>query len=236
MGVVSADDDGTLLAHERHELRKRLLDLLERRIVVEMVGLDVRHDHDIGIEIEEGAIGLVGLCNEILTLAVPPVRIVALDDASNEEARVELHAVEHRGDHGRRRRLAVSPGNGDRRVPLPELREHLGARPHRNIELSRAHELGIGLGDGGGDDHDIGFHGIDGGGVVTDMDINARARELANIARGLEVGTAHRITALVKHEGDAAHARPAYADKMDAERTGGFRGVYHVGLLPLSGL
>ena len=57
--------------------------------MVEVVGLDVRDDGDVRVEVEEGAVGLVRLGDEVRARAVAAVRVVALDDAADEEARVE---------------------------------------------------------------------------------------------------------------------------------------------------
>ncbi len=216
MRVLAADDDDAVLAHEAHELGEGGLDLLDARVVVEMVGLDVGdHDH-VGVEVKEGAVGLVGLGHEVLPRAVAAVGVVALNDAADQEARVEPHAVEHGGAHGRGGRLAVRARDGHGGVATPERGEHLGARPHGDAELAGADELWVGLGDGRGDDHDVGLDRVDRGGLVTDVNVDARAGELAAVTRGLEVGAAHAVAALVKHEGDAAHAGPADADEMRA--------------------
>ena len=48
------------------------------------------------------------------------------------------------------------------------------------------------------------------------VDIDAGARELANIARGLKIGTRHDKATLVQHEGDTAHTSAANPDKVGA--------------------
>ena len=225
--VVAADDDRAGLTHEAHELRERGTDVLERIVVIEMIRLDVRDDGDIRIEVEEGAVRFVRLGDEELSGAVAAVRVVTLDDAADKEARVEVHAVEHRGGHGRGRRLAVRAGDGDGGIATTELGEHLRARPDGDIELTGSDELRVRLGDGGRHDDDIGCDGVDRGRFMADVDIDPGAGKLANIARRLEVGTAHHTAALMQDERDAAHAGAADTDEMDAPRALGVLGICH---------
>ena len=49
---VAADNDGSILAHELHELDERSLDLFERAVVIKMIGLNVGDNHHIGVEIQ----------------------------------------------------------------------------------------------------------------------------------------------------------------------------------------
>ena len=222
--VLTADDDRAILTHEAHERAEGLLDLLQGVVVVHMVGLDVGHDDHVRVEVEEGAVRLIGLDDEVLAVAVLAVGAVTLHDTADQKARVELHAVEHGGDHGGRGRLAVGAGARDGRAAVAERGEHLGTVPHGNAELAGAHELGVGLGDRGRDDHDVGLELIDGRSGVTDMDRNARAGELADVAGGLKVGTGNPAAALMQNERDAAHAGSADANEVGAlEGRGGGR-------------
>ena len=213
---VAANDNGAGLAHELHELNERGLDLFEGAVVIQVIGFDVGNDHDIGIEIQKGAIGLVGLAYKVLARAVATVGVVTLDDTADQEAGVEAHAIEHGGAHGRRGRLAMGSRNGDRRMAMSQSGEHLCARPNGNAELASADQLGVRLGDSGGDNHHVGLHLVDGFGLVADMNIDTSTRELANIARGLKIGTRHNIAALMQNEGDTAHAGAANPDKVGA--------------------
>ena len=62
------------------------------------------------------------------------------------------------------------------------------------------------------------------------VDIDAGARELADVARGLEVRPRYGVAALMQDERDAAHARSADTDEvgaLESGRSGWGRGVYH---------
>lgn len=231
MRVLATDDDRAVLAHQTHKLGEGGLDLLDTRVMIEMVGLDVGHDDHIGVKEQEGAVGLIRLGDKIVARAVFAVGIVALDNATDQEAGVQTHAVEHGGTHRRGRGLAVSTGDGDGGVAVAQSREHLGARPHGNTQLARTDELGVGLGNSGRDHDDIGLDLVDGGGLMAHMHLHAGAGKLANIARRLKVGAGNDITAFVKDEGDAAHAGATDTDKMGAleiGRGGCSLGISHV--------
>ena len=83
MRVLAANDDGAVLAHQPHKLGEGGLDLLDARVVIEMVGLDVGHDDHVGVQEQERAVGLVGLGDKVVTRAVLAVGVVALDDAAD---------------------------------------------------------------------------------------------------------------------------------------------------------
>ena len=224
--VLAAYDNRAVLSHEVHERAERLLDLLERGVVVHVVGLDVGDDDDVGVEIEKRAVGFVGLADEELPVAVTAVCVVALHDAADQEAGVEPHAVEHGGAHRGRRRLAMGAGDREGGVAGSQSGKHLRAGPYGNTQLAGANQLRIRLGNRRGDHDHVGLDLVDGLGLMPDEDLHAGTGELADIARRLQVRTGHPITALMEHQGDAAHAGAADADEMSAlegRRRGRFR-------------
>ena len=122
-------------------------------------------------------------------------------------------------------------GNGNGGVAVAQSREHLGARPHGNTQLARTDELGVGLGNSGRDHDDVRLDLVDGGSLMAHMHLHAGAGKLANVARRLKVGAGNDIAALVKDEGDAAHAGATDTDKMGAlelGRGGCSLGISHV--------
>ena len=64
MRVLATDDDRAVLAHQTHKLGEGGLDLLDTRVMIEMVGLDVGHDDHIGVKEQEGAVGLIRLATK----------------------------------------------------------------------------------------------------------------------------------------------------------------------------
>lgn len=181
MRVLAADDDGAVLAHQAHEFGESCLDLLDTRVVIEVVGLDVGHNDHVGVQEQEGAVGLVGLGDKVVTRAVLAVRVIALDDAADQEARIQTHAVEHGGAHRRRGGLAMRAGNSDGSVAVAQSREHLGTGPHGNAQLASAHELRVGLRNSGGDNNHVGLDLVDRGGLMAHMHLHTSAGKLADI-------------------------------------------------------
>ena len=106
--------------------------------------------------------------------------------------------------------------DGDGLGAIRERREHLCAWPDGDAQFTSAYDLRIGLGDGRGDDHDVGRDLVDGPCRMADIHLDASLLEVAHIARRLEVGTRHGIATLMEHERDAAHARTTDADEVCA--------------------
>ena len=94
------------------------------RVVVE---LGVGEHGDPRRELEQRAVGLVGLHDE--PLPRPPAGVGARRAhlAADQVARVHPAAAQRVHDHARRRRLAVRAGDGDRRLEAGELAEQVGA-------------------------------------------------------------------------------------------------------------
>ena len=213
---IAADDDGSVLARKLHELDERSLNLFERAVVIEMVGLNVGDNHHVGVEIQKRAVGLIGLAHEILARAIATVGVIALDNATDQEAGVKAHTIEHRGAHGRGGRLAMSTRNGNRRMAMAQGGKHLRARPNGNAQLASTNQLGVRLRNSRGDNHHVGLHLVDGLCLMTHVDVDAGTRKLTDITRGLKIGARHDKAALVQHEGDTAHASATNPDKVGA--------------------
>ena len=69
---------------------------LEGLEMVEMLGVDVGDDRDVGRQLEEGAVALVGLDHHPVAGAEPRVGAVGVDDAAVDDGRVEAAGVEQR--------------------------------------------------------------------------------------------------------------------------------------------
>ena len=62
--------------------------------MVEVLGIDIGDDRDVGRQLEEGAVGLVGLDHHPVAGAEPRVGAVGVDDAAVDHGRIELAGVE----------------------------------------------------------------------------------------------------------------------------------------------
>ena len=142
--------------------------------MIEMLGIDVGHDRDVGGQLQERAVALVGLDHHPVAAAEPRIGAVGVDDAAVDDGRVEPGGVEQ-GRHQRgRRRLAVGAGDRDALLEAHELGEHLGAANDRNAARARRDEFGIVAPDRGRDDDDGGAAEI--GRIVADENSSRRAR------------------------------------------------------------
>ncbi len=100
---------------------------LDRAVVVQVVGLDVGDDRDLGVVGEEGAVALVRFGDEDVARAVVGVGPGLVEIAADGERRVGAAVLQCDGEHRGRRRLAVGAGDGDR-APLGHDRRQ-GSRP-----------------------------------------------------------------------------------------------------------
>ena len=84
-------------AVERHvldESLERILHRFERLEVVEMLRIDVGDDRDVGRQLQERAVALVGLDHHPVAGAEPRVGAVGIDDAAVDDGRIEIARVE----------------------------------------------------------------------------------------------------------------------------------------------
>ena len=100
-------------------------------VVVEMLGIDVGDDGDVGRQLQEGAVALVGLDHHPVAVAEPRVGAVGIDDAAVDHGRIEPAGIEQRRDHRGRRGLAVRAADRDAGLQPHQLGQHLGAAHDR---------------------------------------------------------------------------------------------------------
>ena len=123
-----------LFPREREEGAERVVDVAPGGVGRVVVELGVGDDRDRRRELEQAAVGLVGLDHEPLPRPPAGVGAGAADLAADqvaESARQRVH------EHARGRRLAVGAGDGDRRLQARDLAEQVGA-----VQLRRA-ALGV---------------------------------------------------------------------------------------------
>jgi hypothetical protein len=114
-----------------------------------VVELGVGQHGDLGLELQQRAVRLVGLHHDPFAAPPPRVRIGAAQLAADQVGGIEPAGAQPMDDHARRRRLAV--GAGDRKAALQ--RGDLGQQVSP-VELAAAgrETLGIVGRDGGGID------------------------------------------------------------------------------------
>ena len=120
--------------------------------MVEMLGVDIGDDGDVGGQFQERAVALVGLDDHPVAAAALGVGAIGVDDAAVDDGRIEAGGVEQGGDQRGRRRLAMGAGDRDALLEPHQFGEHFGAAHDRHALLPRGDEFGIVAPDRGGDD------------------------------------------------------------------------------------
>ena len=107
-------------------------------VVVEMLGIDIGDDGDVGRQLDEGAVALVGLDHHPLAVAQPGIGAIGVDDAAIDDGGVEFAGIEQRRDQRRGRGLAVRAADGDGVLEAHDLGQHLGAAHDRQAAARAA--------------------------------------------------------------------------------------------------
>ena len=208
-------------AHDREAVERNVLDEIAEGVLhrfvgvemVEMLGIDIGDDDDVGRQLDEGAVGFVGLHHHPVAFAEMGIGAVGVDDAAVDHGRIEPAGVEQRGHQRGGGGLAVGAGDGDARFQPHQLGQHFGAPHHRQALGARGDQLGIILLDGGGHHHHVGA--VDVLRLVADGDLDALVAQPLDVTALGDVGAGDGVAEINEHLGDAAHADAADADEMD---------------------
>ena len=143
VGMVDAHHREAVERDVLDEGAEGVLDRVEGAEMVEMLGVDIGDDGDVGGQLQEGAVGFVGLDHHPVALAHAGIGAVGVDDAAIDDGR----------DRGRRRRAASRRARSSsscracrrwrRMLEAHQLGQHLGAAHDRQAPLARGHQLGI---------------------------------------------------------------------------------------------
>src|SRR5262245_1504258 len=95
------------IAQEGGELLMHRLDRLE---VVEMLGVDVGDDADLGWNLDEGSVGFIGLHNHPLPVSQAGVRAPIVDNAARDDGRILAAGPKQVGNERGRGGLAMRAG------------------------------------------------------------------------------------------------------------------------------
>ena len=143
-----------------------LLDGVEGLEMIEMLGVDIGDDRDVGRQLEEGAVAFVGLHHHPFACAQPRVGAIGVDDAAVDDGRIEAARVEQGCNERGRRRLAVGSGDGDALLEPHQFGEHFGAAHHRQAFFAGGGEFRVVALDRGRDHHHRGVAEV--AGVMAD--------------------------------------------------------------------
>ena len=165
--------------HTVHKLHKGLVQLVHAVVVgVHVVGVDIGHHGNHGREIQERGVRFVGLGHNILPAAELGVGARSGELAADNEGRVEAGGGEDGGSEAGGGGFAVRTGNGDALAEAHNLRQHHGARNHRNACLAGSQHFRIVRLDGGGGNHHV--HALD---VLCRMAVEYLDAHIGQLAR-----------------------------------------------------
>ena len=140
-GQVFLDDDFAF--GEVGEVVEALHQMLAVAIDVKVIGIDGVDDADVGVELEERMVELVGFHHddEIFLLAKQQVAVEVVGDAADEGGGAPTAFVEDVGHHSGGSGLTVSASHRDGEVPFRDLAQGRGAFHNLYIVLPKGFKL-----------------------------------------------------------------------------------------------
>jgi hypothetical protein len=177
-----------------------------------MVGLDVVHHRDGGIEREEGLIVLIRLDHEEAVAGHPRVASPGTHPPAGDAGGIESCGGERLGGHHRGGRLAVGAGDGHGARALDQRGQRHLPRNHRHAGLARPGQLGMSRGHRGRHHQRAGAVHVRR--IVPPQDRDAKRAEIGR-AGGIGVAAAHPNPATGRDQRKRAHAGPTDPDKVD---------------------
>ena len=184
--------------------------------MIEMLGIDIGDDRDVGRQFQEGAVALVGLDHHPVALPAPRVGAVGVDDAAVDDRRIEPGGVEQSRDQRGRRRLAVGAGDGDALLQAHQLGEHFGAAHDGNAAQPRGRQFRIVALDRGRDDDHRGVAEMRG--VMPDEYGRAMLAQALDVGVVAGVRALHLVAEIDQHFRDAGHADAADPDEVNGAK------------------
>jgi hypothetical protein len=142
-GMVDAHHREAVERHVLDKTAERLLHRVEGFEMIEMLGIDIGDDGDVGRQLQEGAVALVGLHHHPVAGAEPGVGAIGIDDAAIDHGGIEIAGIEQCRDHRGRGGLAVGACDRDAALQPHQLGQHFGAAHHRNALRACRHQFGI---------------------------------------------------------------------------------------------
>src|SRR5437588_10010773 len=212
-GIIDASDDRAARPHVFREDAERFDDVVEAAVVLEVIGLDIRDNGDLRPQLVEGAVVLVRLDDDDVALAVLGVRGDVLQDAADDDGRIEAGIFENGGDHGRSRGLAVCPGNADAALFIDDRREQILAADDLDALLAPGVDLGVRTFDGGSDDDRIDAGQVRG--VMSDADVDSAAGQKRHDFGRFEIASGDGFAASLQDLCNPAHSDAADANEMN---------------------
>ena len=209
-GVIAADHVEAVKGHGIGELDEGRVYGSNIVVVVHMVQVHIGDDVDNGKQAQEGAVGLVGLGQQVFALAKARVGPIRIQPPADDDGGVQARFVKHGGEERSGGGFAVGAGNGNAGFQAHEFGQHFRAGDDGNAAFSGFRNFGVVVLDRRGLDQHLsaGHHVLR---AVADIHIRAQAAQAPH-HRGIgHVRTGNLITKVEQHFGNAAHARTANA-------------------------
>src|SRR3989454_1151736 len=214
IGLIETQNGCAVKRHTIHKLRKRVLNFLERPVLVEVLAVNGRNHCDHRREQEKRTVALVGLDDHVFAFAQPRSGSRLIDAPTHDESRVQMRRRKDRSHQRSRGGLAMRARHRDSVFQAHQFREHFGARDYRDLALVRFDDFRVVRFHRGGNDHHVrALHLL---GAVPFEDGGAEISQPRGYARRLQVRSGNGITQCEKNFGDAAHADAADAHQMNA--------------------
>ena len=172
-----------------------------------MLGLEVGDHGQVGRQLEERAIELVGLAYQDRGLTNPGVGVEIMYAAADDHRWIGPHRGQDVADQGRGGGLSVGAGNCHS-APLPhELGQHLRSSDDRHFEYAGRRELSVVRRHRGRDHQRV--NPLEVSRVVPTADDRSELGQSLGALVVSEITAAHRHAFAEEHLGDAAHADAA---------------------------
>src|SRR4029077_4439485 len=128
VGLIQAKNRRAVKGDAIDELHEGVLNVFERRILIEMLAVDGGDDRDHRRKQQEAAVALVGFDHKEFAFAEPSGGAGLIDATADNKCRIEMRGRKHRSHDGCCRGLSMRAGYRDAVLQAHQLRQHFGAR------------------------------------------------------------------------------------------------------------
>src|SRR5262245_60713230 len=214
VGLIQAEDGRAIEGNAVHELGEGVLDVGERRVLVEVFPIDGGDDGHHRRKEKKAAVAFVRLHDKVFAFPEPGRGAGLIHLAANHKGRIEMSCGEDGSDERRSRGLAVRSADGDAVFQPHQFGQHLRARDDRDLALVRFRYFGVVGSDRRRRDHDV--RALDVCRFVAFVNRGAQVLETLGERGKLGVRAGDGVAESKQNFGDAAHTDAANAHQVYA--------------------